>query len=137
MPDAQQENAFVEAFLLSECRERYKLFLANTRRRKKILDRLNHSLDYLPSLALPIPGGQHSAEGVARLLNKRGVKDTDKVYIFSDVRELDGVYLPMRQALEAVLLADSGSIVCCKAGRLAYYRPEAPATGCLLVKSEL
>jgi hypothetical protein len=132
MPDAEQENAFIETFLVPERRERYKQLLSNPKRRADILDRLNHNLDFLPSLAFSIPGGQHNAAGIARLLNERGIRDSDNVYIFPDVRELDGLWLPMRQAIEEVKQAGFGSVVCCVTGRLAYYRPEEPANGYIL-----
>ena len=134
MPDTEPENAFIEAFIVPERRERYKQMLANPKRRRDILDRLNHNLDYLPSLAQQITGSQHNTEGVARLLNERGVRDSDNVYLLSTLCELDGVTLPMRQAIEEVIQAGFGSVVCCAAGRLAYYRPEEPANGYLLEK---
>lgn len=134
MPEVEQENAFIETFILSERRERYRLLLANPKRRSEQLGRLNHALDYIASLAQEIPSNRHNVEDVARLLHKRGMKDSDIVYIFSDVRELDGLHLPLRQALEKVLDAGFGSVVCCIKGRLAYYRPEAPANGYVLEK---
>ena len=135
MRDAEQEEAFIGAFIVPERRERYRLLLASPRQRRKVLDRLNHRLDFIPSLAWQIPGGSHSLEGVVRLLNERGVKDSDAVYIFSDVGDLDCQCLPMLQAVEKALLAEWGSVVCCTPGRLAYYRPEAPESGYILEKS--
>ncbi len=134
MPDAAQENAFIEAFVLPQRRDCYRQMLADPRRRHEFLDRLNHNLDFIPALAQPIPGNERSAEGVVRLLCARGMKPGDPVYILSTLRELDGAALPSQQAVEAVLQAEFGSIVCCAAGRLAYYRPEAPASGCILEK---
>src|SRR5689334_7899130 len=109
MRDAEQENAFIGAFIVPERRARYRQLLADPRKRGAFLDRLNHALDFIPSRSRPIPGGQHSAEGVARLLSDRGMKDTDVVYVFSDVGELDGRRLPLRRALEEVIGDDFGS----------------------------
>ena len=134
MRNAQQEDAFIEAFIVSERRERYRFMLANTTRRRQFLDRLNHMLDFIPSLAQQIPGNLHNPAGVARLLNERGVQDSDAVYVFSDVKELDGQSLSMLQAVERVLEFDWGSVVCCAPGKLAYYRPEAPENGYILEK---
>lgn len=134
MRDAEQEEAFVQAFIVPDRREWYRLMLANPRQRRKLLGRLNHNLDFAPSFARQIPGALHNVEGVVRLLNEYGIKDCDTVYIFSDVGDLDGQILPMRQAVEEALLAEWGSVVCCTPGRLAYYRPEAGESGYILEK---
>ena len=136
MPDVIREDAFIDTFILPAKRDRYKQLLANPRRRSEFLDRLNHNLDFIPALAQQIPGSQHFAEGVVRLLCKRGMETADTVYIISDSRELDGLSLSLQQAVEQVMAAGSGSIVCCLAGRLAYYRPEEPANGYVLEKPE-
>lgn len=134
MRDAEQEDEFARTFIVPERRERYRLLLANPRRRSDILDRLSHNLDFIPSLARQIPGGQHNAEGVVGLLNDRGVRDSDPVYVISDGPDLDAQTLPMRQAVRLALDFDFGSVICCLPGRLAYYRPEAPENGYLLEK---
>jgi len=134
MPNAEQEEKFIEAFILPERRDRYKQLLANKKRRYDFLDRLNHGLDFIPSLAHRIPSNQHSIDGVAKLLHQRGMRDTDIVYIFSDVSDLDSLFLPLHEALEKVLDSGFGSVVSCMVGQLAYYRPEAPANGYILEK---
>ena len=134
MPDVIQEDDFINTFILPEKRDRYKQLLANPKRRSEFLDRLNHNLDFIPTLAQQIPGSQHFAESVVRLLCERGMKAADAVYIFSDTRDLDGLSLTLQQAVEQVMECGSGSVVCCLAGRLAYYRPEEPADGYILEK---
>jgi hypothetical protein len=135
MPDSHHEHSFVEAFIVPERRDRYKLLLANPKRRRAFLNRLNHNLDFIPSLAQLIPGNQHSVEGVAKLLRQRGMRSNDIVYVFSDMRDIDGLLLPLREALEKVIDGEFGSVVSCMAGQLAYYRPEVPASGCILEKA--
>src|SRR5436305_14796666 len=98
MRDAEQENAFVEAFIVPERRERYRYMLANPKKRHAFLDRLCHCLDFLPSLAHQISGGAHNVEGIARMLNDRGVKDIEVVYVFSSVSEIDAQSLPLPRA---------------------------------------
>ena len=56
----------------------------------------------------------------------------DMVYIISDIGDLDTAHLPLHQAIERVLEAQFASVVCCVSGKLAYYRPEAPANGYIL-----
>jgi|SRR5579871_2142987 len=124
MLDTKQEAAFVESFIISEKRERYKALLANPKKRQDILERLNHTLDFIPALAQEVlPAQRHTASLVA-LLKQHGVKATQNVYILSDVQELDGISLPLMEALDAVHKGMFGSIICCIAGELAYYKPE-------------
>lgn len=132
MRDAERENLFVDTFVAPARRDRYKLLLANAKKRHEILDRLNHRFDFLPSLAEEISGSQNSVEGILRLLQQRGIKETDIVYVLSDIQDLDGLYLPLRQAIEEVQREQFASIVCCLPGRLAYHRAEAPTNGSLL-----
>jgi hypothetical protein len=132
MRDAARENMLVDTFVAPPRRDRYRLLLANKNKRGEILDRINHWFDFMPSLASAIPHGQHSTEGVLNLLRRRGLKDMDMVYIISDIRDLDTVHLPLHRAIEKVLDAEFASVVCCVSGRLAYYRPEAPANGYIL-----
>ena len=42
------------------------------------------------------------------------------------------MYLPLHQEVEYVVEAQFGSVVCYMSGKLAYYRPEAPANGYIL-----
>jgi hypothetical protein len=132
MRDAERENTLIDTFITPLRRERYRLLLANKRKRHEILDRLNHWFEFVPAFATEVAGGEHTVEGVLSLLRRRGMQDTDPVYILSDIRALDTLHLPLREALKDVLEAQFASIVCCVAGRLAYYRPEAPAKGYLL-----
>lgn len=137
MHNTEREEAFVKAFIVPERRERYRLMLTNPKRRHKFLDSLNHMRDFTPLWVRQIPGGLHTPEGVIRLLNDRNIKNSDAVYSFSDVSELDGQSLPMQQALEQVLGFESGSVVCGLPGQLADYRPEAPENGAILKKPSL
>lgn len=132
MRDAERENRFVDTFVAPARRDRYRLLLANKKKRREILDRLNHWFEFIPSFATEIPSGQHSAKGVLNLLRQRGLKDTDMVYILSDIGALDTMHLPLHQAIERVKEAQFASVVCCVSGKLAYYRPEAPANGYIL-----
>lgn len=135
MPDTEEEIAFVEAFIIPAKRERYKLLLANRKRRSEILDRLNHVLDLIPALATRVESNRLGIEGIENLLVQHGADTKEPVYILSDVRELDGLRLPLRDALNKVFQHDFGSVVCCLPGKLAYYKPESPANGSILERS--
>ena len=45
------ETAFVSAFVVPEKRARYLEFLAKPKRRRELLDRLNHFFDFVPQFA--------------------------------------------------------------------------------------
>jgi hypothetical protein len=124
MPDLEQETAFVEAFIVPQKRERYKTLLANPKKRQDILERLNHVLDFIPALAQEVSPLRFRNPGVAALLTQQGANATQNVYIFSDVPELDGITLPLPEALDLVHEQMFGSIICCVVGLLAYYKPE-------------
>ena len=124
------EEAFVKAFLTSEKRARFLQFLANPRRRKEILDKLNHDLPYMPTFATAVPGHQDFPEELEKLLKAKGAGAT--CHVIADGLKADGRDLPLREALNLICLHPFGAILCCVPGRLAYYRPEAPGAGILL-----
>ncbi len=124
------EEAFVKAFLTSEKRARFLQFLANPRRRKEILDKLNHDLPYMPEFAATVPSQQDFPEELEKLLKTKGAGPS--CHVIADSLKADGRDLPLREALNLICLHPFGAILCCVPGRLAYYRPEAPGAGILL-----
>lgn len=124
------EEAFVKAFLTSEKRARFLQFLANPRRRKEILVKLNHDLPYMPEFASTVPGHQDFPEELEKLLRAKGAGPT--CHVLADGLKADGRELPLRGALNLVCLHPFGAILSCIPGRLAYYKPEAPGAGILL-----
>lgn len=124
------EEAFVKAFLTSEKRARFLQFLANPRRRKEILVKLNHDLPCMPAFATPVPGHQDFPEELEKLLKAKGAGPT--CHVIADGLKADGRELPLREALNLVCLHPFGAILSCVPGRLAYYKPEAPEAGILL-----
>jgi len=124
------EEAFVKAFLTSEKRARFLQFLANPRRRKEILDKLNHDLPFMPEFASTVPGHQDFPEELEKLLQAKGAGPI--CHVIADGLKADGRDLPLREALNLVCLHPFGAILSCVPGRLAYYKPEAPEAGILL-----
>lgn len=129
------EAAFVKAFLARAMWARYLQLLANRRRRAEILARLDRKLDYLPEFATEIPEDQDHPEALERLLRAQGAPAT--CHVLANGLRLDGCEAPLKEALKAVCLHGNGSVLSCIPGRLAYYRPEAPGRGVLLVKPGL
>jgi hypothetical protein len=117
-----QEEAFVRSFVFPDKQARYLEKLASSKQRGAFLDRLNHHLDYDPSFASRVPPSQQTAAKIELLLRKRGAPDV--CHIISSMAEWDGLDLPLCEALELVVGYDTGTVLCCISGRLAYYESE-------------
>ena len=117
-----QEAAFVKAFIVKDKQERYLQLLASPKRRREILDRFNHNLDFDPKQAALVPKELRTTEKLAHLLKARGTGAT--CHIIADSLDADGQDLPLREALAEVLAHDFGSVLCCLSGRLAFYKAE-------------
>ena len=108
----------VEAFIVPTKRERYRSLLANPKRRKKILDGLNHLTDLDPRYRTPVP----STTDIAGRLRKLGAPD--RCHLVSNVSELDGREMKLEEAVEAAEFGYQGTLVGCIPGELAYYYGE-------------
>jgi hypothetical protein len=69
------EEAFVRAFILPEKQARYLKLLKDPKRRGDILGRLNHHVDYDPSLATEVAGADAYVENLERVLRSKGAPD--------------------------------------------------------------
>lgn len=118
-----QEAAFVQAFIVKDKQERYLQILANPRRRRTILDRFNHFLDFDPRYASFVPKELRTVGKMAQLLTAHGAGKT--CHVIADSLGCDGQDLPLRDALAEVIAHDFGSVLCCLSGRLAFHKAEA------------
>ncbi len=112
------EEALVDAFIVSTKRERYKSLLANSKRRAKILDGLNHLRDLDPRYSTEIP----SDRDVFELLRGRGAPAS--CHLISGAMELDSREMPLVDAIDQIESHMLGTLVGCIPGRLAYYYGE-------------
>ena len=119
----EQEAAFVKGFAAKEKQERYLHLLAGPKRRRDILDRLNHTLDFDPRYAALIPQELRTAAEMTRQLRERGAGAI--CHVIADTLDADGRDSPLPDALTEVITHDFGSVLCCLPGRLAFYQPEA------------
>ena len=126
------EAEFVKAFITSEKRARWAQFLSSSKRRREILDRLNHNLPFLTALALEVPEAQDFPSELEKLLSARGAGPTCHVMV--DGLKIDGRELPLSEALHAICMHEAGAVLSCLPGRLAYYKPESPGRGVILEK---
>ena len=124
------EEAFVKTFLLSEKRARWAQFLSNPRRRKEVLDHLNHNLPYIRALGTEVPGKQDFPAELERLLKSKGAGPTCHVIV--DGLKIDGRELPLLEALNHICMHEFGAVLSCIPGRLVYYKPESPSHGIIL-----
>ncbi|WIL19278.1 hypothetical protein [Geothrix sp.] len=124
------EEAFVKAFITSEKQARWAQFLSSSKRRKEILDRLNHNLPYIPALGTEVPGNQDFPAELEKLLKAKGAGPTCHVIV--DGLKIDGQELPLSEALTQICMHEFGAVLSCIPGRLAYYKPESPNRGVIL-----
>lgn len=110
--DAALEEATVRAFLAPARRERWLALLASARRRREVLDALNHGdvLDGRFATAVA------PSVDLADLLRRHGAPA--RCYAISDDPLLDQRSLPVEVALARVSRTNQGTILCCLPGRL-------------------
>ena len=119
----EQEAAFVKAFIVKEKQERYLQLLNSPKRRREILDRFNHNLDFDPKYAAIVPKELRTLDKMAHLLRAHGAGEM--CHVIADALDADGQDLPLREALAEVIAHDFGSVLCCIPGRLAFHKAEA------------
>ncbi len=116
MSPAEQESAFIDAFVIRERRDRYRSQLASLKKRGAFLDRLNHRflndidkrfIVSSPRCTLPGPNAQ--------------------CYVIASEDRFDSTYIPTAQVDETFSAAVFGMLVCYIPGKLAAYKDEAPA----------
>ncbi len=120
--DTNQEAAFVRAFIVPEKQERYLFFLANPKRRRKILGTLYHTLSVVGSRTTRITGSEHFPEPLEAMLKRKGAGPT--CYLISPNSSLDQREMPLREALDTLIMEDCTAVACCLPGRLACYKAE-------------
>jgi hypothetical protein len=111
------EEQTIKAFILKERRERYLSFLGNNKRRKEVIDRLNHCKDFDERFMQWLP----SNADIVNILLKAG--SPSEVYVISDSK-IDGKIMLLSDAIHETSMTGSGTIVSCIPGKLAYYYDE-------------
>ena len=118
------EEAFVTAFIAKQKQDRYKELLSNPKRRSKLLDKMNHGLDFNLSLAEVIPSAGREAQHVVRLLRERGALAV--CHVIADDTTLDRQDLSLIDAIERATASHFAAVVSCVPGKLAFYKEEDP-----------
>lgn len=125
---ADPEPLFVRTFVAKARRDRYASLLASPKRRREILDRLNHfGFDVDPRFVSPIAAG---ADLLALL---RGKGAPARCRVVADSCALDGQDVALDRALADLDGCSFGHLLLCIPDRLALLRPEVPGE-CVLIE---
>jgi DNA-binding transcriptional ArsR family regulator len=116
------EEAFVEAFVHADRRERFLAALANPERRAVFRRELHHPRPkFLQAKYIEqIPPSEHHTRFVVRILKRMGA--SDDCWVFGN--HIDGRQMKLEQALDEVIGMGSGTIVSCVPGKLAFFESE-------------
>jgi hypothetical protein len=117
-----QEEQFARFFIVPEKRARYLSLLESNRGRDKLLAGLNHCHDLDSRFAKLIPANQQSAQSIERLLKSKGAPNV--CHVMSSNPNLDNREMPLSEALLETIGMDSGTLISCIAGKLAYVELE-------------
>lgn len=118
MSPKEIERRVVETFIVPGRRERYFEALTSPKKRRKILDRLNHFVSDLDErYRVQIPKGTQYAEAIERALTARGAPA--ECYVISSSREFDGKAILLKAVLYSVVGLGIGTINSYIPGRLA------------------
>ena len=119
-----REAIFVESFVQRGRRERVLYELGSSKKRQDFFEKLCHNfLEILePKFMLPIERAYSEPEDIYSLLRGRGAQGSGSILSFYS--ELDGLEMPLDEALKQVVGRGFPSIICCLQGRLAYFEAE-------------
>lgn len=115
------EAATVRAFMTAPKRDRFLQLLANPKRRQRLLNELNHFKDWDERYATRLPSSA-GVESIVAVLEAAGAPAL--CHVVSDDPDLDATDLPLREAVDRAEVFDFASLLCCVAGRLAFFFDE-------------
>ncbi len=121
-------------FFVPTKRERYEEMISKPKKRQKFLDELDHFKSLDPRHIVPIPASQHSPEGIASILSKKGAPGC--CWITSSDRDIDGKYKSLLESLREVVGRQMGTFLTCIPGRLAYFEGEEMRDHCILERHD-
>ena len=121
-------------FVTPQPRTRFGENLADDRRRKKTLERLDHFGDLDARYATKVSTNQQGAESLRAALRSSGA--TTECHVVSSDRTLDVQTLTLDQALAAVEGSEFGTFLSCLPGKLAYFHGETRDERYLLQRPE-
>ena len=125
------ERLFIRAYIVSAKQERYINFLKGPKHRQKILERLNHSLDYDAQHAKTLDAKYNTPIALVEYLLGRGVDHTT-CCLMADGNASDGVSMRLDRAVPELLDNHWGALIICPPVPIAVYKAEGIADLVLL-----
>ena len=116
------EIAFVNAFILSERRERWVYILSRPKRRREFIAELAHFKNFDERWLRKIPHAQETPEGIRDVLRAAGASET--CWVISSCSEMDNQEQPLLESLRLLFCTGYDSIISCIPGHLAYVENE-------------
>ena len=118
------EKIFIDSFVLKNRRERSLFELGSQNKRgsffNKLCHRYNDLIDSKKTTKIPEPNSDSSVI-LKLLINQGAEKDC---YIMSSFNEIDGLSLPLKEALDKCVGRGVPSIIICNPSKLAYFEAE-------------
>jgi hypothetical protein len=127
------EQCFVETYIVAERRQRYLTFLKGRKHRQKILERLNHSLDYDKSKAQRLDASFGTVNAIIPLLRSYYALE-DSCHLMADGNPYDGGTFSLKFAVSELVSNRWGALIICPTpgSVIALYMKEDPGGFILL-----
>jgi hypothetical protein len=123
-----EEIAFIDAFIVSEKRDRLKELLSKGKRRMKMLQDLAHFHHFDHRWYKPVT----HTENLESVLRQKGAPSI--CHVISEDAGIDGKTLALSEALNSIVGHGMGTILICIPDKLAYYEGEGPSSRGILEK---
>jgi hypothetical protein len=122
--ELHQELLFIQSFVARERRERAQFELLSRKKRGAFLSRLCHTYDSILDMRylkpIPMPNSDH--ENILNYLKHKHAPET--CYVISTIKDIDGQYIPLTDALKRAVGFGLPSILICIPGKLGYFEAE-------------
>ncbi len=116
------EEKFVRQYIVKNRRDRYLTFLKGKKHRQKVLNKLNHNLDFHPHLGKVLMSSTKSEEGLSALLQSKHVSGV--CYLIADGNDWDGKELTLELGVNELLGNELGAVLICPPKPIAIYKEE-------------
>ncbi len=128
----EHERGFL-AFLTQPTSRRMETLLENgEKRRRDVRALLNHFVQLDPRFCRRLAGNEAMSANVEATLTKLGAPPN--CYVLAANNHLDGRYMPLGEALSAVMGMGDGAFVSCLPGHLGFYEYEDVKSSFLLAR---
>jgi len=118
----ENEERIIRGFAPKDKRNRYVSFLSSAKRRRRLIDLLNHEFALDPRYSFKVPKESQNVAGIHAILTSKGAPK--ECYVMSNISDIDGKTMNLLEALEHVVGVETGSLISCIVEKLAYYESE-------------